>query len=154
MHVLLGSPPRAQHDRLYRAYPASRGYLGKERDPILFEAVLTLALVQASKAEGEKSLHKVYFLVPATTERWVTDEFRASAKRIFAHLRDRRQAGAIKHIGQLFHQVMLGSQVFALPTEPERWVAFGFSALDPTPEWMRQKLLDLGPGQQDLSSGV
>jgi hypothetical protein len=157
LHVTLlgGSSVHEAHARLYRAFPSSLGFASKQTDGVLFQAVLILALSQAGKAGGEKDLHKVYFLTPQNlADGWVLEEFKSSAKRIFDRLKTGRSVEAVKHVGQLFHQVMVGSQIFSLPKEPERWVAFGFSRADPIPDWMREKLLDLSQVERDLQPGV
>jgi hypothetical protein len=139
---LLGTPPGDMHERLYRAFPTVRGFSSRVTDDHLFEGVLILALLQAGKLEGESHVHKVYFFTPERSEKWVVEEFRSAAKRIFDRLKTGKSVSAIKHVGALFHQVMLGSQILALPAEPERWVAFGFSKFDGVPEWLGEKLLD------------
>jgi hypothetical protein len=156
---LLGSVAVEMHDGLYRAFPAARGYSSRLPDDILFEAVLILALFQARRVNKEKDRPKVYFLVPAPMESWVTSQLKGDVRRIFKHLksggvRPEAHVNAVKEVGALFHQIMLGSQAFALPSEPERWVAFGFSKLDPIPDWMRPKLLDIPPKECGLSNGV
>lgn len=153
---LLGTHPQEAQDRLYKAFPAALGYATPVADDVLFEAALMLALLQAGKVDGEKEVHKVYFLTPASfAEGWVLTEFRAAAKRIFDRLKTGKSVTAVKHVGELFHQVMLGSQVFTLPQEPDRWVAFGFSRSAPIPDWMSRKLLDVNPEvPRNLSPGV
>jgi hypothetical protein len=142
--------------RLYETFPTALGFSSKEIDVRLFEAVLILALHQAGKKTGEKTFHKVYFLAPANlADLWVIAEFKAAAKRIFARLKTGKSVEAVKHVGTLFHQIMLGSQVFNLPGEPDHWVAFGFSRSDHVPEWMRDKLVDTNAEiERDLVPGV
>lgn len=142
--ALLGNDIQEVTRRLYEEHPSFLGYSSKETHPGMFEAVLILSLFQAGKSPGDKNVHKVYFLAPAPlTDGWVLGEFKAAAKRIFGRLKTGSSVAAVQHVGALFHQVLLGSQVFALPQEPDRWVAFGFSRSDPIPEWMSAKLLDL-----------
>ncbi len=156
LHALLGGgTPQEIHTRLYGAFPAALGFSSNARDDSMFEAVLTLALLQAGKSGGETEFHKVYFLVPASiSDGWVVPKFRTSAKHIFDRLKRGKSVAAVKHVGDLFKGVMLGSQVFTLPQEPDRWVAFGFSKTDPIPDWMRNKLLDFSETGVDLRPGV
>lgn len=153
--TLLGETPQETQAHLYRSFPSVLGFSSKENDEVKFEAALILALLQAGKVDGEKELHKVYFLVPSNiADGWVLAKFRATAKRIFERLKGGKSVPLVKHIGELFHQVMLGSQVFTLPREPDRWVAFGFAKTDQIPDWMRAKLLELPETQPDSRLGV
>jgi len=154
--LLIGGEPHTEQMRLYEAFPSVLGFSSKQSSTPLFEAVLVLALHQAGKKTGEKNFHKVYFLAPANlAESWVVAEFKTAAKRIFGRLKTGKSVEAVKHVGTLFHQVMLGSQVFSLPNEPDYWVAFGFTRSDPVPEWLRNKLMDTGAEtDQDLHPGV
>jgi hypothetical protein len=158
-HGLLGGPPTEAHTSLYRAFPEARGYSSKTPDDILFEAAVILATFQAGRSNGTDKEPKVYFLVPTSMESWVTSQLKADIRRIFDHLKTAAvppegRVKSVKHVGALFHRIMLGSQAYALPKEPEHWVAFGFSKSDAIPDWMRPKLLDLTPKGCDLSPGV
>lgn len=155
-HALISTvSPQEVQTNLYNSFPNALGFSSKLKDPAMFEAVLVLALAQASKGAGDSELHKVYFFAPADlADGWLLAEFRDSAKRIFSRLKAGRSVAAVKHVGELFHQIMFGSQVFAVPREPERWVAFGFSHEDPVPEWLRDKLLKPAETGRDVSPGV
>lgn len=154
--VLLGGLPTARQAALYRGFPSVLGFSSKETDEALFQATLILAMLQAGKDNPKDDLHKVYFLAPPTiTDGWVLATFRSSAKRIFDRLKTGKSVGLVKHVGELFHQVMLGSQVFVLPQAPERWVSFGFSKSDSIPAWMQPKLLESPEVSQQIhSAGV
>jgi hypothetical protein len=149
--MFLGEP-RTSHKNLYEAYPSALGYSGQAADESLFEAILILALYQASK-DGA-NLHKVYILVPARLEKWAMARMRTGAERVFARLKKGATVPAIKHVGAIFHQLMLGFQIWALPEEPKCWVAFGFSKTDHVPEWMRSKLLETPENTHGIEPGV
>lgn len=149
--VLLGGVPTVRQEGLYRAYPSVLGFSSKEIDDALFQATLILALFQVGQ-DHPYGLHKVYFLAPAAiTDGWVLDPFKDTAKHIFERLKTGKSVALVKHVGELFHQVMLGSQVFLLPQEPERWVSYGFSKSDSIPTWMQPKLLVYPEVQQQVS---
>jgi hypothetical protein len=158
MHGLFGEGLHEPHERLYKEYPSSLGYSARDAyvltpDDVLFSAVLVLALYQAGLA-GSANLQNVYFLVPGFMEKRTTHMMRAAAERIFARLKTGGSVKAIKHVGALFHRVMMGCQVFTLPEEPQHWVAFGFSKSDHIPEWMRAKLLVFGETSSEAHPGV
>jgi hypothetical protein len=142
IHVLLSDGIHPHHEVLYKAYPTALGYSSQAMDDVLFDGALVLALHQAGK-EGRSNLRKVYFFVPGAHEKWVVDRFRNAAQRIFGRLKAGKSVPAIRHFAELFRYVMMGSQISALPQEPERWVAFGFARSDVLPEWLRSKLVEV-----------
>ena len=159
MHGLFGEGLQEPHTRLYKEYPSSLGYSANNAyvltpDDVLFNAALVLALHQAGKKDGSEDMHKVYFLVPGFMEKRTTHMMRAAAERIFARLKTGGSVVAIKHVGALFHRIMMGCEVFTLPEEPPHWVAFGFSKSDHIPEWMRAKLLAFGETSSESHPGV
>lgn len=149
-NLILGKTPSDSHAHFYSAFPKARGYSNSAHLLTLFDASLVVALYQVM---GPKESRKVYFLVPAPAERWVTEAFKGKAQEFFSRLKAKGSVPLVRRFGDVFSQIMLGSQAFALPQEPERWVAFGFAKTDPIPTWMGSKLLDL-PAEDTLSPGV
>ena len=140
--LLFASSSQGTHDQLYRAFPTSRGYSSRQRDEAMFEAVLTIALHQATATATDKSLHKVYCFVPTVTRAWFVKHLRGSTKVIFGHLHDLKKVPLVELMGRLFYQLRLGEQPHMVPSEPDQWVSFGFLKSDPLPEWMSRGLLD------------
>jgi hypothetical protein len=144
--LLFASSPQGTHDQLYKAFPTSRGYSSRQRDEAMFEAVLALALHQATATATDKNLHKVYCFVPTTTRAWFVEHLRGSTKTIFSHLHDLKKVSIVELMGKLFYQLLLGEQPRLVPNEPDQWVSFGFLKSDPIPEWMSKGLFDKASG--------
>ena len=141
--LLFASPIDEAQDRLYKAFPAMRGFSSRQREEPLFQAILALALFQASSMTKDHPAHEVFVFVPTVTRQWFVGLMRENTKSIFGRLRNKQSVKLLEHVGLLFHQRRVGDQPGVLPNEPERWASFGFLKDDKgVPEWMGSKLLE------------
>lgn len=129
------------HQDLYAAFQADkRGYRlllnNSKEDEARFLATFVMALYLTNfPNEG-----KVIFVVSRGTEKWAVNQIKAIAHYIY---RSRKGAptSAISAIDEALRRIDLGSRALQIETEPERWVAYGFTNQDILPPWMRGRLV-------------
>lgn len=80
----------------------------------------------------------VLFVVSAPAQKWVLEQVKTVARRIFAS-RTGKGRSTIQRLFQCFQHLSVGSNVLQV-SEPPRWVAYGFNDKDVLPPWMRGKL--------------
>jgi hypothetical protein len=126
------------HERLYTANRESArcGYLLHSRGSReSWEHLLGTFVL----AYGQTPNGNVTFAVSPPAQRWVDEQLRIIARRIF-----KSRAGAAKAsleaLYKSYQRLTIGSNVLQI-AEPPRWVAYGFNDTDVLPPWMRNRLL-------------
>lgn len=134
---LVGGDPTPEQQRLYEAFPEFKGYSKEEHDKYLLVATFILGLHQT------KNSQKVSFFVPRSHDALVIETINELLKEIKqkrAKLPNKGLEGN-RQIVKAIQNIEIGSRVFTVKTEPERWIAYGFSITTPAPEWLTTKLL-------------
>jgi len=141
--AFLGEEPSDKQHLLYGAYPAKRGFLLQEKDYLLFEATLVLAMVQVFPEKPGGELLKSFLFIPASMSVWCGEQINAMVTRMFGVLKEKKSVTGAKMLARLINNVAMGSRVLQLRSEPERWAAFGFDQSAPVPKWLGDALLEL-----------
>jgi len=134
--TLLGKEPTGIQVRLYENFPTFRGFSDKTLNPEVLEAVIVLGLTFGTAQD------RVFVLAPVAHEDWVLEEFNKVTDLVFNECKKHpHRARVAKAYGTLFKKMAIMGRLLQFKEEPVRWVSFGFSAEDPIPEWMPQRLL-------------
>lgn len=127
---------------LYEGYPNVRGYSDPEANETRFAAVTTLAMALAFDHDH------VLFLVPPAHKGWTMERFRIVRNAFFTRCKTMpgSQEGRVRlaeTFRQNFKRFYIVERPLQLSKAPPAWVAFGFDAQDPVPEWLRSGLLSV-----------
>lgn len=126
------------HRRLYDAYPAARGFSTpptEGRHEGRFLATLVLALAQTKPGDDRK----VYLFVPRFHEPWARTRIEGVARHT---IRCRKKdAVGVRAMQAIFRQLTPCGD-FAQVSEPDYWVAFGFSLAGKLPDWIGRRLIE------------
>jgi hypothetical protein len=134
--ILLGKDPTETQIRLYENFPAFRGFSDKTLNPEVLEATIVLGLTFGLARD------RVFVLAPVAHEDWVLAEFNKVTDLVFNECKKNPNRVRIAEgYGRLFKKLAIMGRLLQFKEEPVRWVSFGFSAEDPIPEWMPQRLL-------------
>lgn len=121
---------------LYEGFLQSgaRGYSTQTPTDAEIIATLVLGLYQTNDTET------VVLAVSGHLLNEVKTHFTALATHIFSE----RKSHSVKDIQFVYHmcqKLMMGSRILSFEKAPDKWVAIGFEASPPTPDWMTACLI-------------
>lgn len=139
----LGRSITDQQQALYES-ESGRGFSSKEKDTSLTDATLVMALALA-KAEGTVAFSPVYIFAPLNMHQWVFERIHHLALSLTARVKGADVEKRKRSLGiarQWLEVLKVGAPKLAdLQSEPERWVAVGYTKEDALPEWFKGALL-------------
>lgn len=131
-----------RHKALYKAFEkGKRGYVLPQKvttreDFESFLATFVVAVYQTTLPTPEH----VTVAVAKLVDQWALAQIKLIARHIFS-LRKGASKADIEVLRSALHRISLGSSVLQIPEEPPRWVAYGYTAQDVLPPWMRGRLV-------------
>jgi hypothetical protein len=123
----------------------SHGVSSKEKDLDIIDATVVLAL---AKAAEKGSYSRVHVIVPQDFRAIVFERIHLMAKNFTLSVRVLPEAAKQKKSKAIARKLLEAlhlpetrvNHIFSI-SEPERWVAIGYSTVDPLPEWLSNGLL-------------
>ena len=110
------------------------------------QTALVVALSQALNP-STRSLHKVYFFVSEEHKDWLVAQATEMASSVTLRLRaqtndvNKEATKRILHLlKRWLHSVSFGVPTEWMPSAPERWAAYGYTASDKIPSWVQSTL--------------